>query len=163
MTSCRRKQASRSKTSLCASAPLATSSAPAALSRPPRPWTTSSPKSPPPESPSAAPAPTTSPPKPPWKTAKERGISSAMNNTFRDTSAVAQCLPLTLALSFGERGQHRSGLEHASCARFVPQLTTVLRLPQGEGRGEGEQAVRPGAQSDATLVTPVTHLTPSTV
>ena len=54
-----------------------------ALARPPR-WTTSSPRSPPPASPSAArPAPTTASPRPRWKTASARATSDGGNDSAR--------------------------------------------------------------------------------
>ena len=70
------------ETSSSASAPSATSSAPADRVAAPTAWTTSSPRSPPRASPNAAPAPTTRPPKPRWKTARKPVTSNRSRCNF---------------------------------------------------------------------------------
>jgi hypothetical protein len=55
--------------------------------------------------------------------------------------------PLTLTLSPGEREQQfgvfRSlqMIRAAGCCRFARRLGTILPLPAGEGRGEGQAAL----------------------
>ncbi len=47
-------------------------------------------------------------------------------------------IPLTPTLSRREREQQRLALEHSSRARFADSLRTILLLPSGEGRAEGD-------------------------
>lgn len=48
------------------------------------------------------------------------------------------CFPFTLAISRGEREQFSIGLPGFTDTRFADRLATILPLPGGEGRGEGE-------------------------
>ena len=50
--------------------------------------------------------------------------------------------PLTPALSLRERGCYTPSAEHSWDARLGYMLPTILPLPKGEGRGEGEQGGR---------------------
>jgi len=62
-------------------------------------------------------------------------------------AAVEPSFPLTLTLSLGEREQKPPSvcLAHTrlanSVARMAERRRTILPLPSGEGRGEGEQNV----------------------
>ena len=49
------------------------------------------------------------------------------------------CFPLTLTFSLREREQVSVRWENSSGVRFVLTSATILPLPKGEGRGEGEQ------------------------
>ena len=51
-------------------------------------------------------------------------------------------LPLTPALSRGEREFHRPRLSELEVRWLVEKWATILPLPLGEGRGEGNQAAR---------------------
>jgi non-ribosomal peptide synthetase-like protein len=59
----------------------------------------------------------------------------------RSQSDVA--FPLTPALSPGERENRRQDFRESDAPGNVERLTLILPLPGGEGRGEGEQAIRP--------------------
>jgi hypothetical protein len=60
------------------------------------------------------------------------------------SAALADALfPLTPALSLGEREPRPPSVAHAEGLRFAVTRRSLLPLPQGEGRGEGEQAIRP--------------------
>ncbi len=50
--------------------------------------------------------------------------------------------PLTPALSLGERGNLGQSLEVSWRVRCAGALATILPLPKGEGRGEGERIIR---------------------
>ena len=65
----------------------------------------------------------------------------------RHTVAVGASFPLTLTLSLGEREQQPPGVcsAHTGLANPVVGIAerrrTILPLPKGEGRGEGEDSV----------------------
>ena len=56
--------------------------------------------------------------------------------------------PLTPALSPGEREYQGQSLDISRCVRLAEVLPTILPLPGGEGRGEGECNVRLTAATD---------------
>ena len=58
--------------------------------------------------------------------------------------------PLTPALSLGERENRSQSLDNPSRGRFSDARAVMLPLPKGEGRGEGEQTVRPPRPLDVT-------------
>ncbi len=65
----------------------------------------------------------------------------------RHTVAVEASFPLTLTLSLGEREQQPPGVcsAHSGLGNSVVSISerrrTILPLPKGEGRGEGEYSV----------------------
>ncbi|MBI4659842.1 MAG: hypothetical protein HY735_13460 [Verrucomicrobia bacterium] len=60
-----------------------------------------------------------------------------------------EALPLTPALSRRERQDRPPCGGEASAAKAPPAFDTLLPLPAGEGRGEGERGVCPQAQAEA--------------
>jgi len=51
--------------------------------------------------------------------------------------------PLTPALSLGEREDHFQRFEGSDAPGMIERRATCLPLPKGEGRGEGEERIRP--------------------
>jgi hypothetical protein len=68
------------------------------------------------------------------------------------SAALGTQFPLTPALSPGEREQRRQSLDISTPANFAQALATVLPLPEGEGRREGEDDARQIAAPDASIL-----------
>src|ERR1700745_595112 len=60
--------------------------------------------------------------------------------------------PLTPALSLGERENRFPVVEKTPRPGLLGALPTILPLPKGEGRGEGEERVRTGYYSKTEML-----------
>ncbi len=65
--------------------------------------------------------------------------------SFWELALFSSHFPLTPALSPREREQPGPALEHSYTAGLADRLTTILPLPEGEGRGEGKRDARNAA------------------
>src|SRR5437867_2301245 len=81
---------------------------------------------------------------------QRHGRFSVTTFKFRYSMATPQgWLPLTPALSLGERGNPRPAVGHASVAGIFERREWLFPLPEGEGQGEGKAAVRPCRGNDS--------------
>jgi hypothetical protein len=70
----------------------------------------------------------------------QEGCSTPALRGERSHGAICTPFPLTLTLSPGEREQHGGAVGITEGAGLFTVRKAILPLPQGEGRGEGEQA-----------------------